>query len=185
MSGYLIDGSIDHHGLGVLNKGDVFLTDAIITVNSHHPIRGRWYFGHGVKGKVTIFGDPPYYFQRGLGYGNTYIRGYELYVIDGQHYFLYKSNLKYQLIKKQTIDLQTLFRKFDKFHYSIYLNFFSDAGYTVDRINAATNPLSNSWQYSAGLGLDFASYYDLVIRFEASVNKLGQPGFYINVKTPI
>ena len=180
LTGYLIDGSIDQHGLGILNKNDVILTDGIVTVNLHHQLKDRWYFGHGIKIKATIFGEPPYYFQRGLGYGQINIRGYELCVIDGQHFGLYRSNLKYQLVKKNTIDLKTLFRKFDKFHYSLFLNAFGDAGYAVDKINAATNPLANDLQYSFGLGLDFVSYYDIVIRFEGSINALKEPGFYIN-----
>lgn len=185
LEGYLIDGSIDQHGLGILNQGDVFLNDFILTVNSHHPIRGRWFFGHGVKLKGTLLGSPPYHFQRGLGYANTYIRGYELYVIDGQHFLLYKSNIKFQLVKKHTIDLRTLFKKFDKFHYSLFLNAFGDGGYVIDNLNRDTNPLANSLQYSYGLGLDFVSYYDVVIRLEASMNALGQPGFFINFRNPI
>ena len=185
LTGYLIDGSIDQHGLGILNKNDVILTDGIVTVNLHHQLKDRWYFGHGIKIKATIFGEPPYYFQRGLGYGQINIRGYELCVIDGQHFGLYRSNLKYQLVKKNTINLKTLFRKFDKFHYSLFLNAFGDAGYAVDKINAATNPLANDLQYSFGLGLDFVSYYDIVIRFEGSINALKEPGFYINFTKPI
>ncbi|MEZ4721573.1 MAG: POTRA domain-containing protein [Flavobacteriales bacterium] len=185
LTGYLIDGSVDHRGLGILNKNDVFLTEALITVNFHHQIKGRWFFGHGYKGKLTPIGAPPYYFQRGLGYSNNFVRGYELYVIDGQHYILHKNNIKYQLIRKQTIDLKTLFRKFDKFHYSVFLNAFSDAGYVIDNLNGSSNPLANTWQYSCGLGLDFVTYYDLVVRFEGSINKLGNPGFYVNFRCPI
>lgn len=183
--GYLIDGSLDQNGLGLLNKNDVVFTEAKITINAHHPIRGRWYFGHGVKAKSTIFGTPPYYFQRGLGYGTNYIRGYELYVIDGQHFVLYKSNIKYQLIQKRTIDLQTLFHRFDKFHYSLYINAFGDAGYVVDKLNENVNPMANSLQYAYGIGIDFVSYYDFVLRLEGSINALGQPGFYINFRNPI
>ncbi len=185
LSGYIIDGSLDQSGLGILNKNDVKLTEAKITINMHHPIQGRWFFGHGLKAKTTLLGKPPYYFQRGLGYGNNYIRGYELYVIDGQHFLLYKSNLKFQVIRKQTIDLQTLFQRFDKFHYSLYVNVFGDAGYVIDQINAAVNPLANTMQYAYGIGIDFVSYYDFVLRLEGSINALGQPGFYINFRNPI
>ena len=89
------------------------------------------------------------------------------------------------MIKKNTIDLRTLFKNFDKFHYSLFLNAFGDAGYAIDNLNAATNPLANKLQYSYGLGLDFVSYYDLVIRFEGSINALKEPGFYINFTKPI
>ena len=71
LSGYIIDGSLDQSGLGILNKNDVKLTEAKITINMHHPIQGRWFFGHGLKAKTTLLGKPPYYFQRGLGYGNN------------------------------------------------------------------------------------------------------------------
>jgi outer membrane protein assembly factor BamA len=185
LTGYIIDGSLDQRGFGLLNKNDVSLTELKLTVNQHLALGGRWFFGHGVKTKTTLLGEPPYYFQRGIGYGSNNIRGYELYVIDGQHYGLYKSNLKYQLIKKNTIDLKTLFKKFDKFHYSLFLNVFGDAGYAVDNLNAAQNPLANKIQYGYGLGLDFVSYYDLVIRFEGSINALKEPGFYINFTKPI
>ena len=77
------------------------------------------------------------------------------------------------------------FDRFDKLHYQVFLNLFGDAGYVVDEINKTTNPLANSFQYSGGLGLDFVSYYDIVIRFEGSINSSGQPGFFIHFSNPI
>lgn len=186
LRGYTIDGSLDQEGLGILNRDDIRLTSLVMTVNSHHHLGGRWFFGHGLKGKTTLLGKPPYYFQRGLGYSKTFVRGYELNVIDGQHFVLYKSNLKFQLLRKKVIDMKLGFLKsFDKFHYSVFLNAFGDAGYVADNINAAINPLANSWQYGYGLGLDLVTYYDIVIRFEGSINKQGRPAFYIHFTNPI
>jgi hypothetical protein len=31
-----------------------------------------------------------------------------------------------------------------------------------------------------GLGLDFTTYYDIVIRVEAAVNRMSQPGIYVH-----
>lgn len=186
LTGYLIDGSLDQRGVGLIGKDNLQLTELLMTFNVHHHLGGRWYFAHGMKGKSTLRGTPPYYLQRGLGYGNNYIRGYELEVIDGQHYALYKSNLKYELLKKRVLDLKLpVLKKFDKFHYSVFLNAFGDAGYVVDQINAAINPLANTVQYSYGLGLDLVTYYDLVVRFEGSLNKDGKPAFFINFRNPI
>lgn len=186
LTGYLIDGTIDHRGLGLLGKDNIRLTEALLTFNVHHHFGGRWYFAHGFKGKTTLYGTPPYYLQRGLGYGNNYIRGFELVVIDGQHYVLYKSNLKFEVLKKRVLDLKLpVLKKFDKFHYSVFLNAFGDAGYVIDQINAAINPLANRIQYSYGLGLDLVTYYDLVVRFEGSLNTNGQPAFFINFRNPI
>lgn len=187
LEGYLIDGVIEQEGFGLLRSNDVMLTSTKWTVNMHHRLSNRWFFGHGVKTKYTIFGTPPYYMQQGLGYGSTFIRGYELFVIDGQHYALYKSNIKYRLLEKRTIDFASikLLEKFDKLHYSIYVNLFGDAGYVHDRINENVNPLANEVQYGYGIGVDFVTYYDLVIRFEGALNRQGTPGFYIHFKTPI
>ncbi len=187
LSGYILDGVVEQEGFGLLRKDDIMLTSTKWTFNMHHPLSNRWFFGHGLKTKYTIFGDPPYYNQRALGYSNNFIRGYELKVIDGQHYLLYKSNIKYQLIKKRTMDLFNygFLRKFDKFHYSLFLNLFGDAGYVTDNINAAVNPLANTLQYGYGIGLDLVTYYDMVIRFEGSINRQGIPGFYIHFKNPI
>ena len=188
LTGYVIDASLDQDGIGVLQQNDVMLTKLLLTFNTHHALGGRWYAAQGIKLKATILNpyETPYYFQRGLGYGNAYMRGYELYVIDGQHYALWKSNVKYQILKKRTIDLDFgMLDKFDKFHVSVFLNAFADAGYVIDHINPTINPLANSFQYAGGLGLDLVTYYDIVVRFEGSINRLGQPGFYIHFKNPI
>ncbi len=188
LKGYLFDISIDQDGFGLIHNNDIMMTLGLLTFNLHNHLGGRWYFAQGIKGKYTFYDSDnvPYYFQRGLGYGSASLRGYELVVIDGQHYAAYKSNLKYQLVKKKTVDLDFgMANKFDKFHYSVFLNAFGDAGYVSDQINASINPLANTWQYAYGLGLDFVTYYDVVVRFEGSINRQGQPGFYIHFKNPI
>ncbi|MDP4933281.1 MAG: BamA/TamA family outer membrane protein [Salibacteraceae bacterium] len=186
LKGHLVDLSIDQNGFGIIQKDGLKLGTAAITTNWHYHLKNRWFFAHGLKGKTTFAGQPPYYNQLGLGYTNQFIRGFELFVIDGQHFGLYKSNLKYQIIKKRVIDLtKPRFDRFDKLHYQVFLNLFGDAGYVVDEINKTTNPLANSFQYSGGLGLDFVSYYDIVIRFEGSINSSGQPGFFIHFSNPI
>lgn len=186
LTGYIIDGSLDQRGIGYPDAGGLALTEASLTVNMHHHLRGRWYFGHGIKSKTTLAGTPPYYLQRGLGYGNTFVRGTQLYVVDAQHFVLYKSNLKLQVIKKRNVDLgMSGLNKFDKFHYSLYLNLFADAGYGADKLNAITNPLANQWLSSIGLGLDLVTYYDVVIRLEFSFNSLGEFGLFPNFQNPI
>jgi hypothetical protein len=45
--------------------------------------------------------------------------------------------------------------------------------------------MANELQYGYGIGVDFVSYYDAVMRLEGSFNALGEPGFYINFKKAI
>lgn len=186
LHGHLIDFNIDQSIFAYNIKNGIKLGTINFTTNLHGQIQNRWYGALGVKSKITYSGTPPYFFQRGLGYSNQYIRGYELFVIDGQHYGLLKSNIKYNLVKKKTIDFN--FKKLNKFthaHYALFLNAFADAGYVIDKLNADQNPYANDLQYGFGFSLDFVSYYDTVIRFEGSINKKGQPGFYIHFANPI
>lgn len=186
LQGYLFDIDIQQDGFGILRKNDLMLGTAQMTYNWYKKFTSRWYFAYGIKSKVTFYGEPPYYNQRGIGYESEVIRGYQLYVIDGQHYGLWKSNLKYQLVKKKIVDLKkSSFKRFDKFHYSVFMNAFADAAYVIDNINANTNPFANKLQYGYGIGLDFVSYYDIVIRFEGSMNRAGEPSFAIHFTNPI
>jgi hypothetical protein len=70
--------------------------------------------------------------------------------------------------------------KFSKLYYAIYLNLFTDWGYVVDNRKNVYNPLANEINIGYGLGLDFVTYYDFVLRLEYSFNKSGQSGFFIH-----
>jgi hypothetical protein len=74
---------------------------------------------------------------------------------------------------------------FEKFHYGFFLNFYLDAGYVIDQKYASMNPLSNQLLYGTGLGLDFVTFYDKVIRFEYSLNKDLEHGFFLHFIKPI
>jgi hypothetical protein len=84
--------------------------------------------------------------------------------------------LKFNFIKTE---------KFNIIHYAIYLNLFIDLGYVYDDEFYQNNTLSNSFQYGTGVGIDFVTYYDIVIRFEYSMNKMKETGFFIHFKASI
>ncbi len=54
----------------------------------------------GVKGRFMYTKDAHYYYNRALGFKSQYIRGYEYYVIDGSHYGILRSNLRFKIIDK-------------------------------------------------------------------------------------
>ena len=60
-----------------------------------------------------------------------------------------------------------------------------DAGYVQDNFFGKGNPLTNSWQYGYGAGIDFVTYYDIVLRLEYSFNKQLQNGFFIHLSAGI
>ncbi|HRE73375.1 MAG TPA: POTRA domain-containing protein [Flavobacteriales bacterium] len=143
------------------------------------------FFAMQFRGKIIPTKNLPYYFQEGLGYQH-YVRGYEYYVIDGQNFAMFRSNVKYRLFGPKIHDLDFLQgTNFSKLHYAFYLNLYIDAGYVQDRRYYTENPLANQMLYGTGIGLDFVSFYDKVIRFEYSMNKELEKGFFIHFIKPI
>ncbi len=128
----------------------------------------------------------PYFNIRGLGYMKDYISGYELFVIDGSSYSLFKSNIKYRLFKteKKLSFLPT--EKIRSIPLALYLKTYFDTGYVVDQTNNPGNAiLANQWLWGGGVGFDLVTYYDLVFRFEYSVNKQLQTGLFLSLKAAI
>ena len=149
-------------------------------------LNDKFYFGSGLSLKYTIGNPVPYYLSRGLGYGKEFLRGYEYYVMDGQNFALLKSNLTFELLPKKQFHAKFIpLTKFATIPYAFYINLYADAGYAKDRMFNEYNPLTNELQYSFGGGLDFVTYYDMVFRFEYSINKLGESGFFLHFTSSI
>jgi len=131
-------------------------------------------------------GFQPYFLTTGFGFNSMNIRGYELYAIDGQRLGVIKSNFKFEIIPRRVHNISWIkTEKFSKVFYALYANLFFDMGYANDKLYYKNNPLTNQLLFGTGLGIDFITYYDLVFRFEFSVNKQGETGFRIGLIAPI
>jgi hypothetical protein len=77
--------------------------------------------------------------------------------------------------------------KFNTIPYALYLNLFVDLGYTYNEstISNKLNSLQNTLLIGYGAGLDFTTYYDIVIRLDLSMNRMGIPGVYLHFVAPI
>ncbi len=155
-------------------------------IRKYVKLGGKFYYASGLSAKVSLIEDQPYYYQKGLGYGRDFVRGYEYYVVDGQHYGVLKNNVKWEIVSTRVKKVGFIpSEKFSKLYYAFYLNLFTDIGYSVDNLHAATNPLANELLVGYGIGLDLVTYYDFVFRFEYSINKMGESGFFIHFIPPI
>ena len=173
------------YGLGLLNNDKLNTVMLSFNLRKHFHLKNRWFFASGIFSKSFLLNNPPYYIQQGLGY-RDYVRGYELYVIDGQQYGLLRNNLKYQLVKQKQGKVNIIpTEKFNTFHYAFYLNAFLDIGYTSDQLYFRENKLSNEVLVGGGIGLDFVTYYDKVVRMELSLNRMRELGFYLHFRRPI
>ncbi len=155
-------------------------------------LQKRWFWASRVTGKVSFEKTQPYYLQRGLGWGQDYVRGYEYYVIDGQHFILQKNNLKFALVPRRVEKLQFIpAEKFNTVPWALYVNAFVDMGYVYHYPGLSpgaangTNNLQNHFLLGYGLGLDFTTYYDVVVRIESTLNLMNQPGIYFHFTAPI
>lgn len=149
-------------------------------------IAKNFYYGAGIKARIFTDNTVPFYIARGFGFNNDFVRGYEPYVISGTDFFIAKTNIKWQLYKPRVYKVKFLpFDKFNTFHHAFYLNVFADAGYIKDKTYINQNQLGNQLLIGYGIGLDFVTYYDKVIRIEFSTNKKAQSGIYVSFIAPI
>lgn len=185
LKGYYFDFSVVKQGVGILkNEPNLLLFDA--NLRKYVKLAPRWYVAAGIKGKISGQSFAPYYNTRALGYSSDFVRGYEYYVVNGQNFALFKSNLKFALVPERVLKIKYLpFEKFNTIPYAFYLNLFSDMGYVRDRQFAENNSLSNAYLFGWGLGIDYVTYYDLVFRVEYSINKMGESGVFLHFTSPI
>ena len=185
LTGYFAALDVTQVGFGLLKNEDFSVFRTELLYNRYDHLWKRFYLAEGIKLKLSPNSNQPYFVQRGLGFAD-FVRGYEIYVIDGQNYGLIRSNIKYQLVKPHVQKLSWVpSEKFNTFHYAFYVNLFADAAYVSDMEYTENNFLANKFIYGTGIGIDFVTYYDLVFRVEAALNGLNKTGLFLHLVAPI
>ncbi|NQU34271.1 MAG: hypothetical protein HQ521_13655 [Bacteroidetes bacterium] len=186
LAGFYFDVSVSKKGFGVF--GDEVNNISLNAKFDHYfNIYRRWYFAYNLSAQIANENQRlPYFIKSGLGYHPNDIRGYELFVVDGQQIGIVKSNLKFELLPRTTFKIKWIkSTKFSDAFIAMYLNIFFDLAYVSDIYANGINPLANQFLYGTGIGLDIISYYDVVLRLEGSVNKQNKTGFFISFVAPI
>lgn len=187
LDGHYLELEMTKVGIGVFaNEPDLFYGK--VTADWYTPLWRRFYWASNVTAKVSANDDAPYFMTKGLGYGNDYVRTYDLYAVDALNFAIFKNNLKFEIIKPVTKNIKFIKNeRFSKIHIALYANIFFDFGYSwkVKIPDGTTSRLANKWLYGTGVGLDLVTYYDLVFRFEYGLNGLGETGFFIHLVAPI
>lgn len=182
LTGDYFEGILSKSGFGIFKDGDISMMDISGSYRKYWDISKRFYFATDWTGKISTSRNQPYFYQRGLGYGRNFVRGYELYVIDGQSYALSKNTLKYNLVPTKVKEIGFIpSEKFSKLHYALFLNLNIDVGYVDDYKNTEGNDLANQILMGTGVGLDLVTYYDMVFRVDFSVNSEGEFGVFFHV----
>lgn len=185
LDGHYFEFLIEKTGLGVFETSpDVFYGK--VTADLYKPIKGRWYWASNLTLKLSNNYDAPYFLNQGLGYKNDFVRTYELYVIDAMNFALMKNNLKFALLNPVTRYLPLIKNeRFGKIHFALYANIFFDCAYSWKIPENQSSFLDNKFIFGTGVGIDFVTYYDKVLRLEYGINDMGETGLFIHFVAPI
>jgi len=185
LKGNLLRVFIDKQGLGIISR-DVDIFYYGIDFHFYQTVSRKFYIAEMVKAVNSSGEDYPYYYQQNMTYKKDFIRGYDLYTLKGDQMYYFRSNVKYELVKPNVKKVKPGQEKtkFKSLQYAFYLNAFGDCGYVANKFSSG-NPYDNKMLFSWGLGLDFVSYYDLVIRLEYAFTSIGTNGFFIAFGMPI
>lgn len=92
LKGFLIDARLSKIGLGIFN--DINQGNAQGHVSYYKPLKYNFNIASSFTGYTSYPRFQPYNNLQGLGFANNLLKGYELYVIQGQHYVMNKTELK-------------------------------------------------------------------------------------------
>ncbi|HEY4062464.1 MAG TPA: POTRA domain-containing protein [Puia sp.] len=121
----------------------------------------------------------PFYNQQLIGYGDLYLRGLDRYVIDGTAGGMLRNTLFRELFNFNIPFTRSV--SHDHIPFRIYATAFTDCGYAYNE-DFKSNSLVNRMLYTAGVGIDIVTFYDLSFKFDYGFNQLGQNGLFLHIR---
>jgi outer membrane protein assembly factor BamA len=185
LEGNLYRAEVNNFGLGIFDDLNMFTIRA--SANNNFNLGKNWFLGNTIEGYANFSDNIPYILRSGFGYRPDFIRGYERFVVESNAFVSNRSELKFKFLSGiQELSRRSLVQQFQTMPYAFYLKAFLDLGYSGDPLASTTNNyFNNDLLMAAGIGLDIQTYYDFVVRFEFSVNRQGNTGFFVNFRSAL
>lgn len=181
LQGTLLTGMLSHSGL--MPDADLRQTDLLVGLSRYYPLSKRFFAANTFRFRNVWSERQPYFSIRGLGVGDDVIRGYELYVIEGNRYAVFRNNIRFRLFDVKKEWKWIPIKQFNTVPIAAYLSLIADAGYINSNIaEKYQSRLANRWLYSTGLSLDVVTYYNMVFRFSTVLNAQRETGFFLNIQ---
>ena len=178
--GWRFEGRVRKDGFGINDHVSATYLRPLFEIN--HPLNDRFATGVILSGQVGLQrNQQPYYNYRALGYGESFVRGYELYVVDGLDFFLVQANVNYRIFSKM-INWKKLMpvKSLKVMPLQVFLMLYYDTGYVNDPFYSEGNPFDNRWTHGGGVALNFLVYNTFTLRVEGSINHLGEKGIFLH-----
>lgn len=171
-------------GLGL--SSDVNQFEINLTHANYLDLTHGYYLSNFTSIYLSTPETQPYSLYNAIGYRRQFLRGYEIYLIEGPRFFLNKTTIKKKIFSRGWNIPNMPHEQFSYFPLAIYIKGYMDTGY-VENFNAYENlgintALSDRLLIGAGGGIDVVTLYDTVLRFEYSFTREGAHGFFFNVK---
>jgi outer membrane protein assembly factor BamA len=181
VSGEYFSVLVEKKGLGVFNDVNLLTVMSLYARYFQLDAKSKWSIALEARAKMQLLRSKmPYFDNRNMGYGGDYVRGYELYVIDGSDFGLLKSSLHYELLNRHfNLGRMMPFKAFKVVPVKVYLGLNNDIGYANDPHYGQNNPLSNQFLWGGGVGLDLVVLENKVFRMEYTMNHLRESGLYL------
>ena len=166
-------------GLGIYDDLDRF--DILINYSKFLDLKKNFYFSNYSAIYASFPTEQPYANIGGLGFRRNFIRGYELYLIEGKSFYLNRSTFKKRIFSKVANLKAVPIEQFRKMPIDIYFKAYFDMGYAENFVSYSENSrLADRYLFGTGAGFDIVSYYDTVIRLEFTVNRENESGFFLH-----
>lgn len=171
---------------GLLPNDDINDWEITFTAAKYLKFSNRFHFAAGLSGTSFLQQAQPYNLVRGIGYNPYFVRGYELNVVEGQQAIVQKNSLRYKVLDL-SFDIGKVMpiEGLSYFPLRLFLSTNFDHGFVNDRNQIPSNTrLTNTYLFGYGMGLDLVTFYDMVFRFEYSINNQNQGTFFFNLRAP-
>lgn len=183
LKGYEFWAGIHKSGIGF--RKDLDKTQVFVKFAGFIDLKKDFYLANLTYAFVSTPNDLPYLNYGSMGYDKLFVRGYEIYVIEGPKFFLNKTTLKKKIFSRNWHLNDWPIQQFNYFPIAIYLKTYADFGY-VDNYPAyeqksVNNFFTNKVISGAGFGVDIITAYDMAIRVEYTFTSLAN-GFFLHLK---
>jgi len=183
--GLYFRGIVRQNGLGVFK--DINRTELEADLSKYWKVGKSQFLASNVKLYTSFGKQPPYFNNLRLGFLEHFVRGYEYYVVDAQHYAFFRTAFKERIFDIKWRPYQNrkpkwkMLEQLNMIPIQVYLKAYNELAYSIDKYYGANNPLSNELLAGFGVGIDIVTFYDNLYSFDYTFNRQGGHGFFVHV----